>query len=106
MSRIDVVRAWRDEEYRLSLSEAERAELPEHPAGLIELQDADLEGAAGGQWRRTLVGPLCVRTRIGPNCPPRTWLTAPCPPRTRIIFQCPPRTLVGVNCPPNTIVIR
>jgi mersacidin/lichenicidin family type 2 lantibiotic len=49
MSYLDIIRAWKDEEYRLSLSEEQRALLPEHPAGLIELTDADLDNAAGGR---------------------------------------------------------
>jgi mersacidin/lichenicidin family type 2 lantibiotic len=48
MSYRDIIRAWKDEEYRLSLSEEQRAVLPEHPAGLIELEDAELDDAAGG----------------------------------------------------------
>lgn len=48
MNNVDVIRAWKDEEYRLSLSDAERAQLPAHPAGLVELQDAELDQAAGG----------------------------------------------------------
>ena len=48
MSNRKIIRAWKDEAYRLSLSEAERAVLPEHPAGLVELTDADLGAAAGG----------------------------------------------------------
>lgn len=44
MLKLDVIRAWKDEEYRLSLSEAERAQLPEHPAGLVEVTDADVNG--------------------------------------------------------------
>jgi mersacidin/lichenicidin family type 2 lantibiotic len=48
MSHRKIIRAWKDEDYRLSLSEAERALLPEHPAGALELTDAQLEGAAGG----------------------------------------------------------
>ena len=48
MSHLNIIRAWKDEEYRLSLSEAERASLPEHPAGLIELTGADLDSVAGG----------------------------------------------------------
>jgi mersacidin/lichenicidin family type 2 lantibiotic len=42
MKKEHVIRAWRDPEYRASLSEAERAALPAHPAGLIELGDAEL----------------------------------------------------------------
>lgn len=48
MSKIDIVRAWKDEEYRSSLSESQRAELPDNPAGLIELSESDLRDAAGG----------------------------------------------------------
>ena len=48
MKREDIIRAWKDEAYRQSLSAAERAHLPEHPAGSIELDDAALGGAAGG----------------------------------------------------------
>ena len=48
MSNQDIIRAWKDEEYRLSLSEAERALLPEHSAGLIEVSGAEIDGGAGG----------------------------------------------------------
>src|SRR5262249_47986899 len=106
MNRVDVIRAWKDEEYRRSLSDEELAALPENPAGLVELNAADLAGAAGGanlvQLPRTLIGPLC---------PPRTFLWVHCP-RTLRPF-CPPRTL-PVTCPrisvivvcPRTILIR
>jgi mersacidin/lichenicidin family type 2 lantibiotic len=52
MSHQDIIRAWKDEEYRNSLSESERAQLPENPAGLIELADAELEAVAGGNQGR------------------------------------------------------
>ena len=45
---MDIIRAWKDEEYRLSLTEEQRALLPENPAGQLELSDADLESVAGG----------------------------------------------------------
>ncbi len=48
MAKLDIIRAWKDAAYRNSLSESERALLPQNPAGLIELNDADLSGAAGG----------------------------------------------------------
>ena len=50
MSQEMLVRAWKDEEFRLSLSEAERALLPENPAGSLELTEAELDAvaAAGG----------------------------------------------------------
>jgi mersacidin/lichenicidin family type 2 lantibiotic len=45
---VDIARAWKEEEYRKQLSDAERAQLPPHPAGLIELTENDLEAIAGG----------------------------------------------------------
>jgi mersacidin/lichenicidin family type 2 lantibiotic len=48
MSKVDIIRAWKDEDYRLSLSDSERAQLPDNPAGLVELNDSDLNDAAGG----------------------------------------------------------
>jgi mersacidin/lichenicidin family type 2 lantibiotic len=59
MSRQKIIRAWKDEEYRLGLSEAERALLPENPAGLIELTDAELGAIAGGQKSYTRRGEAC-----------------------------------------------
>ncbi len=47
MSTVDIIQAWEDEEYCNSLSEEHRAELPAHPAGLIEVKDAELETVAG-----------------------------------------------------------
>lgn len=43
------VRAWKDETFRLTLSDAEQALLPDSPAGTIELADADLGESAGGE---------------------------------------------------------
>jgi mersacidin/lichenicidin family type 2 lantibiotic len=45
---MDIVRAWKDEEYRLSLSDVELSSLPASPVGEIELTDADLEAVYGG----------------------------------------------------------
>ncbi len=47
-SDIDVVRAWKDEEYRSSLTEAQRAQLPENPAGQDELTDEAIDSVAAG----------------------------------------------------------
>lgn len=43
MSGIDPIRAWKDEEYRLSLDAQQQALLPTNPAGEIEVRDQDLE---------------------------------------------------------------
>jgi mersacidin/lichenicidin family type 2 lantibiotic len=48
MSKLDVVRAWKDEEYFSELSESERSRLPRDPAGMTELTDEDLCLADGG----------------------------------------------------------
>ncbi len=37
MRDIDIIRAWKDEEYRSSLTEEERNHLPENPAGQLEI---------------------------------------------------------------------
>lgn len=47
MSAKDIIRAWKDEDFRLGLSSAQRALLPENPAGAIELSDEELGDAAG-----------------------------------------------------------
>ncbi len=36
--KIDIIRAWKDEGYRWSLSEEERHTLPENPVGELELR--------------------------------------------------------------------
>ena len=48
MSNLDLIRAWKDDDYQMSLSDAERAQLPENPIGALELTDEDLKAAAGG----------------------------------------------------------
>jgi mersacidin/lichenicidin family type 2 lantibiotic len=47
-SDVDVVRAWKDEEYRESLGEAQRAAIPENPAGLVTLDSDEMRGVLGG----------------------------------------------------------
>ena len=48
MKNIDIIRAWKDEDYRNSLSAEELASLPANPAGMIELSDADMGKVSGG----------------------------------------------------------
>ncbi|HEX2222972.1 MAG TPA: mersacidin/lichenicidin family type 2 lantibiotic [Thermoanaerobaculia bacterium] len=45
---IDLSRAWRDEDYYLSLTEEERASLGIHPSGSMSLGDDVLKSIAGG----------------------------------------------------------
>ncbi|MBD2340312.1 mersacidin/lichenicidin family type 2 lantibiotic [Calothrix sp. FACHB-156] len=49
MSQQDIIRAWKDREYRESLSDEQRSNLPENPAGIAELSDEVLETIAGGR---------------------------------------------------------
>lgn len=51
MTKEAIIRAWKDDEYRSSLSDAERSMLPDNPAGLVEISDRHLDhvdGAATG----------------------------------------------------------
>lgn len=48
MSSVDILRAWKDEAYRNSLSETERANLPANPAGVTDLSAAELAAIDGG----------------------------------------------------------
>ena len=48
MSNQEIILAWKDESYRKSLSSDQRAALPENPAGVIDLTDADMEAVMGG----------------------------------------------------------
>lgn len=45
MSNFDIIRAWKDETFRASLSDIT---LPENPAGQIEISDELLEEIQGG----------------------------------------------------------
>jgi mersacidin/lichenicidin family type 2 lantibiotic len=47
MSQENIIRAWKDAEFRDRLSEVEKGLLPEHPAGLVQLDDEQLGIVAG-----------------------------------------------------------
>ncbi len=47
MSNVDVVRAWRDPQYRRGLSGAQLAALPSHPAGSVSVNERALSDASG-----------------------------------------------------------
>jgi mersacidin/lichenicidin family type 2 lantibiotic len=67
MSKVDIIRAWKDEDYRASLTEAERALLPPHPAGLIQLDDEQMK-AFFGAGSYFSCAPRCVPTLIPVPC--------------------------------------
>ena len=47
MSSRDVIRAWKDSEYRESFGEYKRTILPENPVIMVELADMDLLSVGG-----------------------------------------------------------
>ena len=59
MKKIDLGRAFRDEDYYLSLSAAERASLPDHPAALIEVSEDELRAVAGATTEACTVSGFC-----------------------------------------------
>jgi len=61
----NIIRAWKDEEYRQSLSRDLREQLPEHPAGLIDLIDAELWVGIGVQ---RLPGTYATKCSEGWRC--------------------------------------
>ena len=52
-------RAWKDPEYRDTLSADEFAALPDHPSGWMELSDEDLATVSGGAGTVTSSGLFC-----------------------------------------------
>ena len=45
----NLIRAWKNEAYRQSLSTEEQALLPTNPAGAVELTESELEAISGAQ---------------------------------------------------------
>lgn len=74
MNRKSIIRAWKDPEYRASLSEAERAALPENPAGEA-LTDEDLEAVQGSAVAATwTIIPLTTEAiSCWPGCDSSVW---------------------------------
>lgn len=64
MSNIDVIRAWKDEKYRNSLSKEQRSLLPANPAGMIDLTESEMEAIAGGVAAKLFAGgqPVALMT--------------------------------------------
>ena len=66
MSPDEIIRAWKNEDYRNNLSEEQRSQLPNHPASWVELTDAELQVATGG-----IIPPTNPKPRT-PLCPGRS----------------------------------
>jgi len=83
MENVDVVRAWKDEEYRNSLSAEQLAALPGNPAGLVELDNQVLEEATGGFtglecWIATIGITIAFCSPNGSLCGSCNWGTHAC----------------------------
>ena len=74
---IDIARAWKDEEYRNSLTPEQIATLPPNPAGEDELSEENLDDVSGGTY-------MFIRPGGGR---PQT-LGFACPPNTANLFSC------------------
>ena len=61
MKKHQIIQAWRDENYLLSLSEAERTQLPANPVGAVEIADETLMDVAGGSH-------YCDKTHVFSEC--------------------------------------
>jgi mersacidin/lichenicidin family type 2 lantibiotic len=59
MTSEKIVRSWKDEEYRVSLCDADQPSLPDNPAGRIELTDEDLNIIGGGTIQPWTVANIC-----------------------------------------------
>ncbi len=59
LSLEDIIRAWKDESFRDSLTEEQRSQLPENPAGIVELQDEELESLQGGKPAEVTLDVYC-----------------------------------------------
>jgi mersacidin/lichenicidin family type 2 lantibiotic len=62
---VDVVRAWKDPEYRKTLTPEELASLPENPAGASEVSDEDIGNVSGGVKRETFAATMCAANSCG-----------------------------------------
>jgi mersacidin/lichenicidin family type 2 lantibiotic len=58
LSNDDIIRAWKDEGFRRSLTAEQAAQLPDHPSGGIEVSAVDL-GDARGAGPRTVSQGVC-----------------------------------------------
>ena len=73
MTPSDIIRAWKDPNYRAGLPATQLAQLPTHPAGAIELPEPTLHAAWPHQGFRVKSGlragsPTANCTEAGPGC--------------------------------------
>jgi mersacidin/lichenicidin family type 2 lantibiotic len=62
MNSTEIVRSWKDEDYRLSLGAREQTLLPDSPVGIVALSDEELSEVGGGTTGILLGVPLVIGT--------------------------------------------
>jgi mersacidin/lichenicidin family type 2 lantibiotic len=86
MLHLDIVRAWKDEDYRRALTSGESEAVPVNPAGTIEIADSDLLLIAGSKGvepdaptNRLLTMGCCAGFTVDPSacglCSMTCWVT-------------------------------
>ena len=87
MSKVDIIRAWKDEAYLAQLSDSDKAQLPKNPAGFIELSDEELTGVAGQTGVTCVTAVISAITAItaaaGCNANNKTVANGTCKVRTK-----------------------
>lgn len=68
MNKTDIIRAWKDPLYRARLSREQAAGLPDHPSGVLDLDEEQLKVAAGAIPITTYRTCTAYTTRAG-CCP-------------------------------------
>ncbi len=66
MKTDEVVRAWKDEDYRDTLTGENQARLPKHPAGVIEFEQPELEDETAFKGGKLTSGGSCKT--VHKNC--------------------------------------
>jgi mersacidin/lichenicidin family type 2 lantibiotic len=59
MPKLNIIRAWKDEGYRLTLTDEERSQVPDSPAGAIDLSDTELDYVSGANTEYLLTVGCC-----------------------------------------------
>lgn len=85
MAEIDVIRFWKDADYRLSLRDRDGLDVPQHPAGDIDSLDNEFS-VTGGQLTIELFTALTWISCTGGECCLSFW------------SDCPPPITAGPEC--------
>jgi mersacidin/lichenicidin family type 2 lantibiotic len=81
MVELNVIRAWKDDEFAGNLGEIDRKLFPENPAGLMAITDEEIDGVAGGTTGTLLTTLTTLFTFItGPTVCACSYGVEDCPP--------------------------